>query len=71
MTSDRSGATDANARGRHVGKADRVVGLGENGFCEVVADLAAVDVEGGDELEIAHVVAAQVDVHQTGHERLW
>ena len=64
-------AADANARGRHVGKADRVVGLGENGFCEVVADLAAVDVEGGDELEIAHVVAAKVDVHQAGHERLW
>lgn len=32
---------------------------------EVFADLLDVDVEGGDELDVTDVVAAQVDVHQT------
>ena len=54
--------------GRHVGEADGVVGLGEDGLGQVVADFARVDVEGGDELDVADVVAAEVDVHQAGHE---
>ena len=32
---------------------------------EVLADLVGVDVEGGRELDVADVVAAEVDVHQT------
>ena len=31
---------------------------------EVLADLLGVDVEGDRELDVAHVVAAEVDVHQ-------
>ncbi len=33
-----------------------------------MADLALVDVEGGDELDVADVVAAEVDVHEARHE---
>ena len=35
---------------------------------EVLADLVGVDVEGGDELDVADVVAAEVDVHEAGDE---
>ncbi len=31
---------------------------------QVLADLVGVDVEGGAELDVAHVVAAEIDVHQ-------
>src|SRR2546430_7144585 len=34
---------------------------------QVLADLLAVDVEGGGELDVAHVVAAEVHVHQARH----
>jgi hypothetical protein len=33
-----------------------------------MADFACVDVEGGDEFDVADVVAAQVDVHEAGDE---
>src|SRR5699024_8061373 len=36
-----------------------------DGLCDVVADLLAIDVEGRDELEVAHVVVAELDVHQS------
>ena len=48
----------------HVG----VVGLGVDRLGEVLADLVLVDVERGHELDVADVVAAQVDVHQARHE---
>ena len=31
------------------------------------ADLLRVHVERGDELDVAHVVVAELDVHQAGH----
>ena len=34
---------------------------------QVLADLVGIDVEGGRELDVADVVAAEVDVHQAGH----
>src|SRR6185295_5439523 len=45
-----------------------VVGLRVDRLGQVLADLVLVDVEGGDELDVADVVAAQVDVHQPGDE---
>mgnify|MGYP003694192341 CR=1 FL=1 len=40
--------------------------LGEDRLAEVEPDLVGVDVERGDELDVAHVVAAELDVHQAG-----
>src|SRR6185295_13237938 len=51
----------------HVGELDRVVLTGPDRLGEVLADLLGVDVEGGHELDVADVVAAEVDVHQAGH----
>ena len=50
-----------------VGELDRVVDAGEDRLAEVEADLVGVDVEGGDELDVADVVAAELDVHEAGH----
>ena len=47
-----------------VGELDRVVLARPDRLGEVLADLLGVDVEGGDELDVADVVAAEVDVHQ-------
>ena len=44
----------------------RVVLAGEDRLGEVLPDLVGVDVEGGGELDVAHVVAAQIHVHQAG-----
>lgn len=46
-------------------------GLGDVGFCEdgfgkVLANFAVIDVETTDEVDVADVVAAEVDVHQSG-----
>jgi len=41
-----------------------VVLAGEDRLGQVFADLVGVDVEGGAELDVAHVVAAEIDVHQ-------
>lgn len=45
---------------------DRVVLAGADGVRKVEADLLRVDVERGDELDVTHVVVAELDVHQTG-----
>ena len=50
-----------------VGELDRVVLLGEDRLAEVEPDLVGVDVERGDELDVADVVAAELDVHEAGH----
>ena len=50
-----------------VGELDRVVLARPDRLGEVFADLLGVDVEGGDELDVADVVAAEVDVHQARH----
>ena len=58
-------ALDLDAHLRHVGELDRVVLTRPDRLGEILADLLRVDVEGGDELDVADVVAAEVDVHQT------
>ena len=52
---------------RHLGELDRVVLARPDRFAQILADLLGVDVEGRGELDVAHVVAAEVDVHQAGH----
>ena len=60
-------ALDLDPELRHLGELDRVVLARPDRLGEVLADLLGVDVEGGDELDVADVVAAEVDVHQAGH----
>ena len=60
-------ALDLDAEGRDVGDLDGVVLAREDRVGEVEADLLGVDVERGDELDVAHVVLAELDVHQAGN----
>src|SRR5215218_353895 len=60
-------AVDGDAHVGDVGELDRVVLPRPDRLAEVFADLLGVDVEGGDELDVADVVAAEVDVHQARH----
>ena len=55
---------DLDAQLGHLGELDRVVLPRPDRLGEVLADLLGVDVEGGDELDVADVVAAELDVHQ-------
>src|SRR6185295_8182897 len=52
----------------HLGEAHRVVRGLEDGLAQVAADLAGIDVEGGGELDVAHIVTGQAWVHQPGDE---
>ena len=64
----RHAARDRDAGLRHVGELDRVVRVRPDGVGEIDADLALDDVEGGRELDVRDVVAAEVDVHQPRDE---
>ena len=64
----RHAARDGDAGLRHVGELDRVVRVRPDRVGEVDADLALDDVERRDDFDVADVVAAEVDVHQAGHE---
>ena len=55
---------DGDAGRRHVADLDRVVLAGDDGVREVLADLLGVDVERGDELNVANVVRAELHVHE-------
>jgi hypothetical protein len=50
----------------HVRQADRVVAAGVAGLGHVDADLGRVHVERRHHLDVAHVVPAQLDVHEAG-----
>ena len=63
-------ALDGDPGGRHLGDLDGVVLAGADGFREVGADLLAVDVKRGNELDVADVVLAELDMHEAGHSRL-
>jgi hypothetical protein len=63
---ERATAVDLHARVGHVGEPDRVVRLGQDGLGDVGAHLLGIDVERGHDLDVADVVAAQLDVHQAG-----
>ncbi len=63
---ERPPAAHGDAERRHVlGEPDRVVRLGEDRLGDVGADLLAVDVERGHDLDVADVVPAELDVHET------
>src|SRR6202035_730504 len=47
---------------------DRVVLARPNSLAEILTHLRRVDVEGGREFDVAHVIAAEVHVHQPGHK---
>jgi len=55
----------------HVGEANGVVLPGEDGFPQVQSHLRRVHVEGGDGLDVADVIAAEHDVHQSRHRLSW
>ncbi len=58
---------DGHPRGRHIRDLDRVVLAGDDGLGQVAADLLGVHVEGGDELDVADVVVAELHVHEARH----
>ena len=45
--------------------------LDDDGMREVLADLLRVDVERRDELNVADVILAELDVHQPWHTLCW
>ena len=61
-------ALDLDAEVRDLLEDVGVVRLRVDRLGQVLADLVLVDVEGGHELDVADVVAAEVDVHQPGDE---
>ena len=63
----RHAAGDLDSGLRHVRELDRVVGMRPDGVGEIDADLALHDVERGCELDVRDVIAAEVDVHESGH----
>ena len=64
----RHAAVDAHVQFRHVGELDGVVGSGEDRLGQVQTDLALDDIEGGRELDVPDMIAAQIHVHQPGDE---
>ena len=58
---------DVQVRDVFLDELDRVVLARPDRLGEVLADLVGVDVECGRELDVADVVAAEVDVHEAGH----
>ena len=55
---------DGDAGRRDVGDLDGVVFAGQDGVGQVLPHLLAVDVERGNELDVADVVLAELHVHQ-------
>ena len=53
-------------RGARLGETHGIVGLGEDRLADVPADLAGLDVEGRGDLDVADMVAAEIDVHDAG-----
>ncbi len=63
----RNGARkDLHSRLWDIGELDAEVGIFEYCLGDVLPYLEAVDLEGGDELDVLDVVAAEVDVHKAG-----
>jgi hypothetical protein len=59
-------AVDLDAQVGNLGvELQRVVLAGEDRLAEVLAHLLGVDVKGGGELDVADVVAAQIDMHES------
>ena len=64
----RHAARHGDARLRHVGELDRVVRVRPDRLGQLLADLVLGDVEGRGELDVADVIAAEIDVHEAGDE---
>ena len=63
-----SGALDGDAELAHLGEADGVVLPGVDRLAQVGADLGLVHVEGRHGDDVAHVVPAELHVHQARHD---
>ncbi len=61
-------ACDLDTRLGHIGKLVGVVGPGEDRVAQVLAHFGLIDVERRDEFNVAHMVAAEIDVHQARDE---
>ena len=59
------------SRVRYVGKLTGVVRRRDDGLGQILADFFSIDVECGAEFDVAHVVAAEADVHQSGDHERW
>src|ERR1700682_3978326 len=66
----RHAALDFDTKLRDVRELDRVVGPGPDRLGKVEPNLLLVHVERSDELDVADVIPAQLDVHQAGNEVL-
>ena len=64
---ERVSAQHRHAQRRDVGELDGVVLAGADGFGQVESDLLGVDVEGGDEFDVPHVIVTELHVHEPGH----
>src|SRR4029079_10501163 len=64
----RHSALDIDAEVWNIGKFYRVIGPRKDGFAQILADLLSVDVKRSAEFDIANVIAAKIDVHQTWNE---
>ena len=67
QTVHRGAALHGDAQRWHVADRDGVVLARHDGLGHVPADLLGVDVERGDELDVADVVRAELDMHQARH----
>ena len=61
-------ALDGHAQMGHLPEAHGVVGLGPDRLGQVEPDLVGVDVEGGRELDVTHVVSGEAGTHETRNE---
>src|SRR5215472_14536752 len=68
QTVERRSALHRDTEVRDLGEAYGVVRFDEQRFGDVATDFAAIDVEGGDDLDVADVVAAEVHVHEARYE---
>ena len=53
---------------RYIIEIKGVVGWRNDCLCQILADLIFINIEGGDEVDITYVIAAEIDVHQSGDE---
>ena len=61
-------ALNDDAGSRDIADLDRVVLGGTYGVGEVESDLLGIDIKGRDKLDIAHVVRAELHMHEPGYE---
>ena len=60
-----------NTNGVNVGEANGVVLTGPDGLGQFLTNFGRIDVKGGNEVNVADVVATKFHVHETRYELLW